>query len=379
MTQPRRLLPGAIQFVTRATAGRHFYLQPTPGTKEITSYAFGVSAMRYPAVRVLGTVWLGNHYHAGLVDGIDPLTGLSLLPDFTRDLHSLTARAVNAHLDRGENLWRTGSYGNVEVRTEHDLTEQLLYVWCQAVEAGLVARPEDWPGFQLLPAHLGATLTFERPQQAFFGARRPEGRLPTEPRARARALKAQRQEDQAERRRRRSQDRRRGRGKRRSNQLERERLRVQNTDPERAARSELPDRVTFTVGVPPGWEDRPLEETRAHFQGLLDERVAEIARLREESGLPPPLGPKRALEVTPFARAGDTRPNFSLDPRIAAKDRQLRKALLAELREWRRVYRDARQAWAQGKRDVLFPAGSYELPRRHAAPFARVPRARLLL
>ncbi|MGE0706702.1 MAG: hypothetical protein AB7N76_05180 [Planctomycetota bacterium] len=252
-----------------------------------------------------------------------------------------------------------GGYSNVEVRTERDLIEQLLYVWCQPVAAGLVDTPDAWPGFKLLPEDFGQTFTFQRPKTAFFGARKPKDHVPTEPATRARELKERKQADEEARARRRRQDLERGRGRRRSNQLERERLRLQNTgEAPRESQSSLPDEVTFKVGVPPGWEDRPLEETRAHFRALLDARVAEIIRLREETGLTSFLGVDAVLEQNPFAAPGDTWPSFKLDPRIAAKCRAVRVALLGELREWRRRYHDARKAWAQvvGPRELKMKA-----------------------
>ncbi|MGE0710852.1 MAG: hypothetical protein AB7N76_01795 [Planctomycetota bacterium] len=59
--------------------------------------------------------------------------------------------------------------------------------------------------------------------------------------------------------------------------------------------------------------------------------MAEIVRLREETGLSF-LGVDAVLEQSPFA-PGDTWPCFELDPRIAAKSRAVRVALLGELRD----------------------------------------------
>ena len=131
-------------------------------------------------------------------------------------------------------------------------------------------------------------------------------------------------------------------------------------------RSTLPAFATFEVGVPPGWEDRPIEETRAHFRRRLTELEDEVHREFAATGRTF-LGIDRILAQDPGESAGDTWPTFSINPRIACKDKDARCDALVGLRAWRDEMREKRLDWARGKRDVVFPRGAYGLWKLHGA------------
>jgi hypothetical protein len=297
--------------------------------------------------------------------------------------HALIARALNAHYGRGEALWRDGSYGNVEVHDELALEEQLFYVWLQPVKDGLVATPDEWPGFKIMPEDLGRTITVRRPEAAFFGGRRPTGARPTHPDALAEWIEelAQAERDALDlaRTRDRQRDRKRGRTSKRRRQLEeareRRRKRAQarrelRRERPRRSRSTLPEFVTFEVGVPPGWEGR-VEEARAYFRKELDARVKEIHEIFAAQGRTF-MGIEAVLAQDPRESAGDTWPSFGLNPRIACKDRDRRIDAIQGLRAWRAEMREKRRAWKSGKRDVVFPRGAYAMRRFHGARVAAV-------
>ncbi len=369
MTVPRRLVPGRTHAVTRRTAGRCFFLRPSERVNQIVLYAIGVALQRNPGVSLHAATWESNHVHSSLTDDSEE-SGLS---DYFRDLHSLTARALNCHFGRGENLWCDGSYDNVEIASRHTLEEQLLYLWVNPVQDGLTATPEAWPGVKFLPEDFGRTFTVEKPDEAFFGGRRPADWEPTYPPAR-RALRAQRRREREElRRREKLRDRRRGRGPRRSRQLGRQRRRRKQPAPRPPRRRDtaLPERVTFTIDPPPGYEHMSLEEVRAHFRALLDARVEQVHAERAAEGLTHFMGRRAILAQDPLASAGETWPTFARNPRVAERDRQSRVALLKGLQTWRWRYREALDAWRGGKRDVVFPLGSYWLPRFHGALVVR--------
>ena len=83
------------------------------------------------------------------------------------------ARALNTRFGRGENFWRSGSYGAVEVHGREALQAQLLYCWTNPTLDGQVPHPDLWPGVRYLPEDFGRTITVEKPAGAFFGGRRP--------------------------------------------------------------------------------------------------------------------------------------------------------------------------------------------------------------
>lgn len=331
-------------------------LTPTTTVNQIVLYSLGVAQERHP-IDLYALMVEANHIHSNPGDGGSP----SALPEFYRDFHALTARALNAHYGRGENFWSPGSYGNVEVHDRDTLEEQLLYTWTNPVKDGLVARPEDWPGVKFLPEDFGRTIEVSRPETAFFGGRRPADWKPTfVPVRRARA--------------------------RPTNEAEAQRLRrLQGTRagalgpklpaPEagiRRVRRTLPERVKITISRPPGYEHLSLEEVRTHFRDLLNARVALIHQQRQAAGFESFKGPSRISRQDPLECAGGTTPTFSRNPRIACISTTVRIGLLTDLSEWRREYRSAFQAWVKGDRSTLFPAGSYALPRWHGAQ-ARAP------
>ena len=352
---PRRLLPGQLHAVTRRVKERTLLLRPDSRVNRIVLYALGVALERHP-VDLHALMVESNHVHSNVGDGGSP----SALPDFFRDFHALTGRALNAHYGRGENFWRTGSYDNVEVHDRETLEEQLLYTWTNPVKDGLVERPEDWPGVKFLPEDFGRTITVERPEEAFFGGRRPDDWEPPYPPARAEWRRERKRVRQEERRRQRLAGTRPGARppKTRAPSPERE---------ERRERRSLPERVTFTIAVPPGYEHLSLEEVRTHFRRLLDARVDLIKERRRAAGYERFMGVEAVLAQDPRERAGDTFPTFARNPRLACLSREARIGHLAGLKDWRGLYRIAREGWKQGDRTVVFPRGSYAMQRWHAA------------
>ena len=351
---PRRLLPGQSHSATRRVRDRAFLLRPSQPVNEIVLYALGVALQRHD-VDLHALVVESNHVHTNLTDRGET----SALPDFFRDFHALSARALNAHYGRGENFWKSGSYDNVELRDKRTIEEQLLYTWTNPIKDGLVDCLEDWPGVKFGPEDFGRTFTVQRPQQAFFGGRRPDDWEPTYPPAR----KAWRRE------------------RHRAQNEERRQRRLAGTRPgqrppktpaprpeaKRRSRRRLPEQVTFTIPPPPGYEHLPIEEVRAHFRRLLDERVALILQRRQEAGFERTMGADAVRAQDPFARAGDTFPTFARNPRIACLEPSRRVDLLLELQAWRQQYRAAFELWTKGDRTVEFPRGCYGIPRWHAA------------
>ena len=352
---PRRLVPGQIHAVTRRVRDRTFLLRPGAVVNQIVMYSLGVALERH-AVDLYALLAESNHVHS--LPG-DRGGESSALPDFHRDFHCLVARALNAHYGRGENFWRVGSYDNVEIHDQRSLEEQLLYLWSNPVKDGLVERPEDWPGVKFLPEDLGRTFTVERPDEAFFGGRLPDDWEPTDPTAR-RAHRHARRVVRREERRQRSL-----RGTRPGARPPKQR--APRPEPEnRRDRRTLPERVTFQIAVPPGYEHMSLEEVRAHFRRLLDARVALIHEQRQAEGKTRFMGVEAVLTQDPRGTAGSTYPTFARNPRIACLTSEVRVAVLGALRDWRREYRAAYVGWSDGDRTVLFPHGSYGIPRWHA-------------
>ena len=91
------------------------------------------------------------------------------IPEFSRDVHSLTARALNAHLGRWEALWSSQRLSLVELVDAPDVWDKLVYTLTNPVEAGLVPRSAEWPGLRTRPVDFVRDAgVFRRPRTKFF-------------------------------------------------------------------------------------------------------------------------------------------------------------------------------------------------------------------
>jgi hypothetical protein len=110
---------------------------------------------------------MSNHHHLVVTD----VRGL--LPVFLRELHRLTAKALNAAQGQWEHLWAAEPCNAVRLVTDEDIEDKIAYVVANPVAAGLVERPEAWPGVVLWGEQ---TVRVERPESYF----REEGTCPAE-------------------------------------------------------------------------------------------------------------------------------------------------------------------------------------------------------
>jgi len=93
-------------------------------------------------------------------------------------LGSLLARALNAHLGRGESFWAPGSYRAVELLDDAAVLEKLVYVLVNVCKDGLVRRPEHWKGLRSGPRDVGSEVRASRSD--FFFRQEGPGCLPEE-------------------------------------------------------------------------------------------------------------------------------------------------------------------------------------------------------
>jgi hypothetical protein len=105
-----------------------------------------------------------------------------MLPDFLREFHRMTAKAMNASQGQWENLWAAEQCNAVRLVTDEDIEDKIAYVIANPIAAGLVKQPDQWPGVlawgertqQVARPHSyfreegtcpeGLTLSFERPR-----------------------------------------------------------------------------------------------------------------------------------------------------------------------------------------------------------------------
>ncbi len=166
MAHPRRVVPGETYLVTRRCCGRAFRLPPGALTNGVLRYCLAFAAKR-TGVLVHAVCVMSNHHHLVVTDVHGQL------PIFLRELHRLSAKALNAAQGQWENLWAAEPGNAVRLVTDEDVDDKIAYVVANPVAAGLVEQPEAWPGLVLWGDQ---KLKVERPNPYF----RAEGKCPAE-------------------------------------------------------------------------------------------------------------------------------------------------------------------------------------------------------
>ena len=149
--------------LTRRCHQRTFRLRPSDPTNENFLYCLALAAAKTDC-ELHAVCVMSNHHHVVLTD----VEGK--LPDFARELHRLTAKAMNASQGQWENLWSTERCHPLELGDDDDVVAKIAYVAANPVEAGLVPAPEEWPGVMLLPRAREQVIRVRRPE-AYFGQR----------------------------------------------------------------------------------------------------------------------------------------------------------------------------------------------------------------
>lgn len=125
----------------------------------------------------------------------------------------------------------------------------------------------------------------------------------------------------------------------------------------------MPKQVELELTVPAGFAS--AEAFQAQLESELEAREAKAASERTSV-----LGVARILKQRVFDRPRTREPRRALRPRFAAKDPGRRRDLAHRLKEFLAGYREALQAWRDGKRDVVFPDGTYQMRVSHQAACA---------
>jgi hypothetical protein len=121
----------------------------------------------------------------------------------------------------------------------------------------------------------------------------------------------------------------------------------------------MPERVTLVVDAPPAHcEDRGAWADRVHAAVREKERAAREERLAGGARV---VGRRRVLAVSAFDKPTTYEPRRSLRPHVACLNRERRIRELAALRRFRAAHAEARRRFAGGEREVVFPAGTFQM------------------
>ncbi len=218
-------------------------------------------------------------------------------PLFLRELHRLMSLGTKVLRKWEGPVWDHEQTSVVRLLTEQGMIEKLAYVMANPVQAGLVRRARDWPGITVLPQELGRrTWTLNRPDLYF----RPDN-------------------------------------------------------------PQWPETIALSLTLPPALAQRyAAQEVRE----AVDEELECHERLAHEEVKKRGwrfLGAQRIRRLSPYRRATsfellrDRNPTFA----VGRGQRKLFFEAVAELRAFRRAYRDALAQWREGLRSVVFPQGTW--------------------
>jgi REP element-mobilizing transposase RayT len=127
--------------------------------------------------------------------------------------------------------------------------------------------------------------------------------------------------------------------------------------------SSFPREATLQLTVPPGFAS--AEAFGSRLVAGLEEREAELGKEHHSF-----LGAVQVLRMKPTSRPKTKEERGGLTPRFAAADRETRKALRERLLAFTRAHWQALLEWREGRRKVVFPAGTYLMRVLHGAACA---------
>jgi putative transposase len=122
----------------------------------------------------------------------------------------------------------------------------------------------------------------------------------------------------------------------------------------------LPKSIGLTLSTPPGFGS--VETFRAQLVAALAALEEKAARERVSF-----VGVARVLKQRVLDRPASHERLRKLRPRFAARDSGRRLELARRLKAFLAEYRDALAAWRDGRREVVFPEGTYHLRVAHGA------------
>ena len=166
MTPVRQILGGQTFEVISRCISRLFLLAPSHEVTQTFLYVLGHYARKH-GITLYALVLMANHYH---LLGLDKPGNL---PHFMRDLNSFVARVLNHRHGRDDKFWSGDGYHIVRPINPEDVWARLMYITANPINADLVARTQDYPGFVTTPGTIGKSICAQRP--SFF---REDGVMP---------------------------------------------------------------------------------------------------------------------------------------------------------------------------------------------------------
>lgn len=216
-------------------------------------------------------------------------------PLFLRELHRLVSLGTKVLRKWEGPTWDHEQTSVVRLLTEHAMVEKLAYVMANPVQAGLVRHARDWPGITVLPQELGRRRWKLRRPDVYFRADNPQ----------------------------------------------------------------WPETVELSLTLPSALADRAGKAREAVGAELGRQESLAHKKIRRRGWRF--LGAHRVCRLSPYRRATSSEPLRDRNPTFAVGQGQKKMFFhaVAELRAFRRAYRDALEHWRAGLRTVVFPLGTW--------------------
>ncbi|MCB9623491.1 MAG: hypothetical protein H6723_09150 [Sandaracinus sp.] len=138
-SRAQQVLPGQLVFATRRVLGRRFLLRPDRELVWLVKYLLAVCAKRH-GIELHEVALMSSHLHMLFTDWLGR-RGL-----FFNDFHAMLARCVQRLRGWKLPVFDKRQTNQPVVVTVQGAVEAAAYIQANAVMAGLVASPSEWPG-----------------------------------------------------------------------------------------------------------------------------------------------------------------------------------------------------------------------------------------
>ena len=308
MTPARQIEPGTIFYATSRCVNRSFRLAPKGHVREAIRYCLARTLQKYrdkEKIELYEFEFMSNHYH---LLGRD-LTGC--VSEFLRDFNSLLSKHLNALRGlRGDNFQEEP--GIVRLVGDGRVVEQAVYTLANPISAFLVAKARHWRGVSSRDMEYGVPVKIEKPKNGLWAGKVNHARRRASKRSGRAAY---------------------------------------------AGRSKLPEVAELVLDRPPIMPDLCDEQLRALIRSKLEKREEEVAQERQRRRIK--VVGWRRVESTYYLAIPRHEEMFARKPTFAASTIVERVELAKIRRAFLKAYAIARDAFAAGQRDVVFPEGTY--------------------
>lgn len=160
MTLPVKRNGDGVFLLTQSCVSKFFLLAPSEEVNELFEYAVSRAAIQHN-IAIFAKAAMSNHIH--IVAGERDLS--SDISAFKQSVSANLTMGINNKYDRQGSIWVNAPFHEEQLHSPEAILNAIAYVITNPVAAGLVARPEHWPGVVTKICQLGTRVkTCQRPK-----------------------------------------------------------------------------------------------------------------------------------------------------------------------------------------------------------------------